>query len=194
MNFCRVEKGIRLLDYMGMESSVRYLVKGIVKCEDHFNEKSFVYDFRVAPIILSETVSLLNKTPSRITLETVTACEFIELPTKPFVELLFANIDLAKFCAIGVVNYLGMTHYKHALLRTLDAHQRYKLFLREFPNVAFEVKLEDIASYIGVTQQSLSRIRKNVTWGNNEKELEALSTELDVVHGWSKKNNRHPQK
>ena len=188
MKFWRVNKGVRLLDYMDVESSVRFLGKGIVKCEDHYNDKSFVYDFRVAPIILSETVSLLNNTQSRITLETVTECDFIELPRTPFVEMLFTNIDLAKFCAIGVVNYLGMTHYKQALLRTLDAQQRYKQFLREFSSVALNVKLEDIASYIGVTQQSLSRIRKNVTWEINEKELETLSNELEVVHGSSIKN------
>lgn len=186
MNFCRVGKGVRLLDYMGTESAVRFLVKGIVKCEDHYNEKSFVYDFRIAPIILSEMVSLLNKTRSRITLETVTECEFIELPRNPFVEILFTNIDLSRFCATGVVNYLGMTHYKQALLRTLDAPQRYKLFLREYPDVVLKVKLEDIASYIGVTQQSLSRIRKNIRWEKDEEELEACSHELDVVHGRSR--------
>lgn len=49
--------------------------------------------------------------------------------------------------------------------------------------MVLKAKLEDIASYIGVTQQSLSRIRKNVTWETNEKELEALSNELEVVHG-----------
>lgn len=185
MKLWRTEKGVRLLNYHEIEGAVRFLGRGIVKCEDHYNGKSFVYDFRVAPIILSETVSLLNNTPSRITLETVTECDFIELPRNPFIELIFTNIDLTKFCAIGVVNYLGMTHYKQALLRTLDAHNRYKQFLREYPNVALEVKLEDIASYIGVTQQSLSRIRKNVNWGNNEKELEVLSNELEVVHGRS---------
>lgn len=187
MKFWRVKKGVRLLDYMEVESAVRFLGKGIVKCEDHYNEKSFVYDFRVAPIILSETVSFLNNTRSRLTLETVTECDFIELPHDPFCELIFTNIDLTKFCAIGVVNYLGMTHYKQALLRTLDAQQRYKHFLKEFPGVVLEAKLEDIASYIGVTQQSLSRIRKNVTWESNEKELEALSNELEVVHGKSVK-------
>lgn len=180
---CEARKGERLLDYMKVESSVRFLGKGIVKCEDHYNNRSFVYDFRVAPIILSETVSLLNNIPSRITLEAVTDCEFIELPRVPFTKMLFEHLDLAKFCAIGVVNYLGMTHYKQALLRTLDAGQRYKQFLREFPTVALEVKLEDIASYIGVTQQSLSRIRKNISWTQDEKELQALSNELEVVNG-----------
>ena len=183
MVFKKIEKGVRILDYMHCENAIRFIGKGIVKCEDHYNDKSFVYDFRVAPIVLGETVSFLNNTRSRITLETVTDCELIELPRNPFLEIIFSNLDVSKFCAIGVANYLGMTHYKQALLRTLDAEERYKRFLKEFPTVALEVKLEDIASYIGVTQQSLSRIRKNITWGQNEKELEYLSNELEVVHG-----------
>ena len=183
MIFNQVKKGVRLLDYMEIESAIRFLGKGIVKCEDHYNEKSFVYDFRVGPIVLSETVSFLNNTRSRITLEAVTDCEYIELPRDPFLDTIFSNLDISKFCAIGVVNYLGMMHYKQALLRTLDANDRYKHFLKEFPSVALEVKLEDIASYIGITQQSLSRIRKNITWKKDEKELEYLSNELEVVHG-----------
>lgn len=183
MNYCTAEKGERLLDYMKIESAVRFLTFGIVKCEDHFNEQSFVYDFRVAPIILCETVSLFNAKPSHITLEAVTKCEFIELPRIPFVELLFSKVDLAKFATLGVANYLGMTHYKQALLRTMNAEQRYKQFLREFPSVALNAKLSDIASYINITQQSLSRLRKSITWKENEKLLEALSNELALIHG-----------
>lgn len=185
MNLWRVPKGQRLLDYMEVENSVRFLGKGMVKCEDHYHGKSFIYDFRVAPIVLSETVSLLNNTPSRITLETLTECDFLELPQKAFKELMYESLDISKFCMVGVANYLGMTHYKQVLLRTLDAEDRYKHFLKEFPSVAREAKLEDIASYINVTQQSLSRIRKNAKWEKDEQRLEALSHELAVVHGKS---------
>ena len=112
---------------MHVENAIRFIGKGIVKCEDHYNEKSFVYDFRVAPIVLGETVSFLNNTRSRITLETVTECEMIELPRESFLEIIFTNLDISKFCMIGVANYLGMTHYKQALLRTLDRITSYNV-------------------------------------------------------------------
>jgi len=43
-----------------------------------------------------------------------------------------------------------------------DSTARYKLFLSQQPLVASQVPLGDIASYLGITPQSLSRIRKNI--------------------------------
>jgi hypothetical protein len=48
--------------------------------------------------------------------------------------------------------------------------------------IAQTAKLSDIASYIGVTQQSLSRIRQNITWGKNELKLKSLNNELELRH------------
>jgi len=42
-----------------------------------------------------------------------------------------------------------------------DAATRYQLFLTRQPEIAQRVSLGDIASYLGITPQSLSRIRKN---------------------------------
>jgi CRP-like cAMP-binding protein len=43
-----------------------------------------------------------------------------------------------------------------------DSTMQYKLFLIQQPDIATRVPLSDIASYLGVTPQSLSRIRKNM--------------------------------
>lgn len=43
-----------------------------------------------------------------------------------------------------------------------DATARYLTFMDNYPNVINRVPLAYIASYLGVTQQSLSRIRKNI--------------------------------
>jgi CRP-like cAMP-binding protein len=42
-----------------------------------------------------------------------------------------------------------------------DAQTRYKLFMMRQPDIALRVSLKDIASYLEITPQSLSRIRKN---------------------------------
>ncbi|HMI59862.1 MAG TPA: Crp/Fnr family transcriptional regulator [Puia sp.] len=44
----------------------------------------------------------------------------------------------------------------------LDAESQYKLFVENQPDIALRVSLKDIASYLGITPQSLSRIRRNI--------------------------------
>jgi len=43
-----------------------------------------------------------------------------------------------------------------------DSASRYRLFIMQHPDIALRVPLKDIASYLGITPQSLSRIRKNL--------------------------------
>lgn len=47
-----------------------------------------------------------------------------------------------------------------------DATTRYLFFIEKFPTLANRVPLSYIASYLGITQQSLSRIRKNIRSAN----------------------------
>jgi CRP-like cAMP-binding protein len=47
-------------------------------------------------------------------------------------------------------------------LVTEDATTRYLAFLQKYPQLANRVPLAYVASYLGITQSSLSRIRKNI--------------------------------
>ena len=51
---------------------------------------------------------------------------------------------------------------RRSALVTEDATTRYIAFLEKFPNMVNQVPLSYVASYLGITQQSLSRIRKNI--------------------------------
>jgi hypothetical protein len=44
----------------------------------------------------------------------------------------------------------------------VEAEEQYKLFINQQPGIINRVPLKDIASYLGTTPQSLSRIRKNM--------------------------------
>lgn len=47
-------------------------------------------------------------------------------------------------------------------IQTLSAEDRYLKLMREHPLIFQKAKLSHIASFLGITQQSLSRIRKNI--------------------------------
>jgi hypothetical protein len=47
-------------------------------------------------------------------------------------------------------------------LLLLDAETRYKDFLRDFPGIDQRVNLGIIASYLGIKQETLSRIRRRI--------------------------------
>ncbi|WP_158643421.1 Crp/Fnr family transcriptional regulator [Ketobacter alkanivorans] len=48
-------------------------------------------------------------------------------------------------------------------LLTLNATQRYQQFLRQYPGVDLQVPLYHIASYLGMTPEALSRVRKKLS-------------------------------
>ena len=46
----------------------------------------------------------------------------------------------------------------------MDSTERYRIFLAQQPEIARRVSLADIASYLDITPQSLSRIRRNIRY------------------------------
>jgi len=51
----------------------------------------------------------------------------------------------------------------------LDSAAKYRLFLTTQSDIALKISLSDIASYLGITSQSLSRIRRNISHSPAEK-------------------------
>lgn len=95
-------------------------------------------------------------------LQAVTNCKLLVFSRKSWEEL-----------SNTIIGWDGIVHkiIQKALIEKLDrrsplvsedATTRYLMFLEKFPSVANRVPLSYIASYLGVTQQSLSRIRKNI--------------------------------
>jgi len=62
---------------------------------------------------------------------------------------------------ISNLSMVKMVNLKSTYLNG-NSSKRYSLFLKQEPEIALKIALTDIASYLGITPQSLSRIRKNI--------------------------------
>ncbi|RAJ27661.1 hypothetical protein LX77_00235 [Gelidibacter algens] len=69
---------------------------------------------------------------------------------------------LERFFRIILENYLGSLQRRIILNNVLDAEQRYLDFLKHYPQIADKVPNYLIASYLGITAEFLSRIRKKI--------------------------------
>lgn len=69
------------------------------------------------------------------------------------------NIELANWGRIIHQNEYRRLHQSHKERLTLSAGERYEAFSRQFPEVCSRVNLGYIASYLGITLATLSRIR-----------------------------------
>lgn len=115
--------------------------------------------------LLDDCVSYDERTPSLLNFEALEETECYEI-SRAYLEKLYTT-DI-KWQYLG--RMLTQSAYANAYRRvissmTRDAASRLEELLRDHPNIFERVKAYHVAAYLGITPQSLSRLRKNITIG-----------------------------
>ncbi|MDO4285365.1 MAG: Crp/Fnr family transcriptional regulator [Eubacteriales bacterium] len=98
--------------------------------------------------------------PSSISVEVLKAGEILLLPTEKVLEMLpFYPALLQAYNRILQYSVKVHVEIKNALLQ-YDAKQRYLWFIKKFPGITEQVNHRYIASFLDMTPETLSRIRK----------------------------------
>lgn len=95
-------------------------------------------------------------------LQAVTDCKLITFTKKDWKEISDRILDWNKMIEKIMTKHHAEKMNNISTLISQDATTRYLEFKKKFPNTANRIPLSYIASYLGITQQSLSRIRKNI--------------------------------
>jgi CRP-like cAMP-binding protein len=111
--------------------------------------------------ISSYSAMILGK-PSYFSIEALEDAQLFEIRWTDFTQLLDKDIFWNKFLLRFVERGYIIKEKRERDLLLLDAETRYKDFLKEFPGVDQRVSQGIIASYLGIKQETLSRIRKRI--------------------------------
>lgn len=112
-------------------------------------------------LILDGPASEGNYVPSEY-LQAITDCKLVTFSKKDWNEIAETIVGWET-----IVQKIITKHHREKLERrselvSQDATTRYLDFMEKFPTLVNRVPLSFIASYLGITQSSLSRIRKNI--------------------------------
>lgn len=95
-------------------------------------------------------------------IQAVTDCKLLTFSRSDWTEIGNTILGWDALTALILKNCLLKTIERRSPLVSEDASARYLSFIEHFPGLVNRIPLSHIASYIGITQQSLSRIRKNI--------------------------------
>lgn len=140
-----------------------FIIDGIIRVS-YFNNKheEITKYFVEENNIVVDLESFDLEIPSIAYVQAITDCKIIAFSKKNWTEL-----------QNTIVGWDAITHkiISKALLQKVerissivaqDGTANYLTFLEKYPNLANRIPLSYLASYLGITQSSLSRIRKNI--------------------------------
>jgi len=103
-----------------------------------------------------------NEIPSTAYVQAITDCKLIVFLKKDWQELLNTIVGWDAIVHKIISKALMQKVERRSPLVSEDATTRYLKFIEIYPTVVNRIPLSYIASYLGITQSSLSRIRKNI--------------------------------
>ena len=162
-----VEKDLKKEAYFSeagkVSKQVGFVIEGIVRvCYYNNRGEEITKYFIEENNLVVDLESFDNEIPSTAYVQAVTDCRLLIFSKKDWQDLLDTIIPWEAIVHKIISKALRQKVERRSPLVSEDATTRYQMFLEIYPNVVNRVPLSYVASFLGITQSSLSRIRKNI--------------------------------
>ena len=159
----KLEKNTALLKIGRIENYLSFISKGIVRLYIPREESDLTFGFLFKNEFVSAYDSFLTQTPSEYQIETLTETILWKISNKDLQEV-YERTNNGNIIGRKMAEKMFLIKSKRELsLLSKTAEERYLDLFTDRPILLQQIQLKYIASYIGVTPQALSRIRKRIT-------------------------------
>lgn len=111
-------------------------------------------------------MSCFTNAPSPISIEALTACHLLQIKSKELMDLMQNEPQLLWIYNDLLQNALR-THWEaKTMICQHTAMERYQWFLKAYPGLIDQVSRKHIASFLGITPVTLSRLRRTLRENN----------------------------
>jgi CRP-like cAMP-binding protein len=160
-------KKLRKRQYLLQEGDVcKYLAfveKGILRAY-HLDEKGneHIIQFAFEGWWISDQLSFLTGEPATYTIDALEDCELLLLSKGAEEQLLESIPSFERYFRILLQNSLIVTQRRLISSHSDTAEEKYQSLLQSCPTIPQRVPQHMMASYLGITPETLSRIRKQM--------------------------------
>jgi CRP-like cAMP-binding protein len=155
-------KKTTLLEIGKVSNEVFYLVKGCIRlfCQKDGEELSTY--FFTENMFAGSYDSFLSRKPSKVAIETLEECEALVLTHKSLEKLYDIFPKINEFIRKAIEQRFVLLHDLFISYLLNSPEERYLTLLNDRPELLQRIPQHQIASFLGVTPVSLSRIRNRI--------------------------------
>lgn len=157
------QKGDFMLSAGKVEHFLYYIERGIVRYF-HYNtlkDKEITTDFTFSGQFCLSYASFVKQIPSVLQMQALTDIKAYKIGRSQL-EKLMNNIEVVKIKAVILEKLFVEKSERELRFLTQTPEENYLYLLQKEPVLLQNIPLKYIASYIGITPQALSRIRKRI--------------------------------
>ena len=125
--------------------------------------KEHIVQFAPETWWLADSTSLNNATPSPYFVDAIEGSEVLLIDGPSHQHLVDSIPGYAAAFRTGLQRHAAAKDQRIVSSLTATAEERYLEFLRVYPSIGARVPQSMLASYLGMTPETLSRIRKNLS-------------------------------
>jgi CRP-like cAMP-binding protein len=159
-----IKKKTIFLKINAIENHISFIESGVVRLfipKDN-PEKEITFGFSFKDQFISAYDSFLTQTPSAYQLQALTDTTLLSI-TYSDLQAVYNNTQIGNLIGRLTAERLFLLKSKREQnLLNLTAEERYLKLFKERPELLKVIPLKYISSYIGITAQALSRIRKRI--------------------------------
>lgn len=148
-----------LYDECNRNDAAYFIEKGMTRSYWLVNGEEITTSFSCEGGIVFSMDELYYNKMSEEFVETLEDVVAYKIALSDLIRLFQTNIELANWGRIIHQNEYRRLHRSHKDRLTLSAKERYEEFMQQFPQICQRVQLGYIASYLGITLPTLSRLR-----------------------------------
>ena len=153
-----------IIEYAGNRSNrIYYVVKGLLRSY-HLDDKGKIHTFMFAPEdwIVGDVESIAMGNHNSLYIDCLEDSEVIV--SQEFQQ--DNNITILEEKNKKLLRRVGTLQQRVIMLMSYTARERYEFFLKTYPTLPNRVSQKMIASYLGITPEALSKIRREMVFAS----------------------------
>lgn len=162
-SYKRFPAGAYILEAGNMATELYFLTSGVARMYYLKKDgKEFNKSFSIKGQALSSISSLVMGEPSPFYVQALVSCECLSISYRDFLILSDQHRGWERL-RVCLLEQLAIKQERRAAdFLLLSAEERYEKFLRDYAHVAELIPNYHVASYLGITEVALSRIRRRM--------------------------------